>query len=169
MEVINLGLLPEVKASMEKVASSMLAVLKQYSQLDFSSIQKSLEQYAKTTAILRPAQKNMTELAKGLSVLIDIEILSANKSVNSGEKSANKSAIFDLSSANNDKLTEKQREILNLMDVEVEYTTGDIAEKIGLKSSRTRQLINELVLLNKVEKMGSTKDRKYKRNQDLFN
>ena len=160
LEVFNLGLLPEVKASMDKVAKSMLAVLKQYSQLDFSSIQKSLEQYAKTTAILRPAQKNMTELAKGLSVLIDTDIISANKSAN---KSADKSANSGLASANNDKLTEKQREILDVMDVELEYTTGYIAEMIGLKSSRTRQLINELVSLGKVEKMGSTKDRKYKR------
>ena len=102
----------------------------------------------------------MTELAKGLSVLIDTDIISANKSAN---KSADKSANSGLASANNDKLTEKQREILDVMDVELEYTTGYIAEMIGLKSSRTRQLINELVSLGKVEKMGSTKDRKYKR------
>ena len=31
------------------------------------------------------------------------------------------------------------------MDIGVEYSTEQIAEKIGLKGSRTRQVLNELV------------------------
>ncbi|MCR4717018.1 MAG: hypothetical protein K5656_07530 [Lachnospiraceae bacterium] len=44
-----------------------------------------------------------------------------------------------------------------------EYTTENIATLIGLKGPRTRQLMNELVELGKVESLGTTKDRRYKR------
>ena len=38
-----------------------------------------------------------------------------------------------------------------------EYTTEAIAGIIGLKGPRTRQLMNELVELGKVESLGTTK------------
>ena len=44
-----------------------------------------------------------------------------------------------------------------------EYTTENIAALIELKGPRTRQLMNELVELGKVESLGTTKDRRYKK------
>jgi len=159
LAVVNLGISPEVKANLNEVAKAMADALKPYSQLDFSGIQKSLEEFTKVSEALRPIQERVAELSKNLSALIGTEIISAN----SGGESANKSANYNGESANNDlRLTERQREILEVMKDGEEYTTETIAEKIGLKSSRTRQLINELVVLNKLESLGSTKDRRYK-------
>lgn len=42
-------------------------------------------------------------------------------------------------------LSERQKQILACMELEVLYKTEEIAEKIGLKGPRTRQLLNELV------------------------
>ena len=61
---------------------------------------------------------------------------SAEKSADSAEKSADskKMKVIDLS--------ERQRQILTYMDAGVEYSTEQVAEKIGLKGPRTRQLLN---------------------------
>lgn len=79
--------------------------------------------------------------------------ISTKKSANSVNESAN----------SNENLTERQRDILSVMQIGMKYTTEGIAEKAGLKSSRTRELINELVSLGKIEKTSSTKDSKYKK------
>lgn len=42
-------------------------------------------------------------------------------------------------------LSERQKQILACMELEVLHKTEEIAEKIGLKEPRTRQLLNELV------------------------
>ena len=44
-------------------------------------------------------------------------------------------------------LTKHQKEILTVMEDGREYTTETIAEAIGLKGPRTRQIMNELVEL----------------------
>ena len=88
---------------------------------------------------------------------LKISIESANKSANSDEKSANKSAD------NMTVLTKRQEQILTIMEEGREYTTEAIAGIIGLKGPRTRQLMNELVELGKVESIGTTKDRRYRK------
>lgn len=44
-----------------------------------------------------------------------------------------------------------------------EYKTEEIAEKIGLKGPRTRQLLNELVAMGRLTCTAVTKNRRYMR------
>lgn len=65
------------------------------------------------------------------------------------KKSAEKSAeLVD------DKLTKRQKQILDYMEIGVLYSTEEIAAAIGLKGPRTRQLLNELILLLKSKSQG---------------
>lgn len=47
------------------------------------------------------------------------------------------------------------------MDAGVEYSTEQVVEKIGLKGPRTRQLLNELVNMELLACIGTTKRRRY--------
>lgn len=58
-------------------------------------------------------------------------------------------------------LSERQKQILAYMDVGGEYSTEQVAEKIGLKGPRTRQLLNELVNMELLACIGTTKSRRY--------
>lgn len=53
-----------------------------------------------------------------------------------------------------DKLTKRQKQILDYMEIGVLYSTEEIAAAIGLKGPRTRQLLNELILLLKSKSQG---------------
>ena len=64
-------------------------------------------------------------------------------------------------------LNKRQTQILTIMEDGREYTTEAIAGIIGLKGPRTRQLLNELVELGKVESFGTTKDRRYRKKQEF--
>lgn len=66
---------------------------------------------------------------------------SAEKSAESAEKSVEMQAML---------LSERQKRILACMEQDVLYKTEEIAEKIGLKGSRTRQLLNELVAMGRL-------------------
>ncbi len=81
--------------------------------------------------------------------------LLAEKSAESAEKSA-ESANYDLTD-----LSDRQKQILEYMELEVEYSTAEIAEKIGLRGPRTRQLLNELVTMGFVSCTAVTKNRRY--------
>lgn len=63
---------------------------------------------------------------------------SAKKLADSAEKSAETQETL---------LSERQKQILACMELEVLYKTEEIAEKIELKGPRTRQLLNELVAM----------------------
>ena len=43
----------------------------------------------------------------------------------------------------------------------VEYTSEEIGTAIELKGSRTRQILNEMVAMGKINASGSTKGRRY--------
>ena len=47
------------------------------------------------------------------------------------------------------------------MDLNKEYSAVEIAELVGLKGSRTRQLLKELVDSGKIEAKGNTKGKRY--------
>ena len=65
---------------------------------------------------------------------------SAEKSAESAEKSA------DLKNREEMVLSKRHQQILAIMETGIEeYSTEQVAEKIGLKGPRTRQLLNELV------------------------
>lgn len=73
----------------------------------------------------------------------------------SAEKSADSKKIKAID------LSERQKQILAYMDAGVEYSTEQVAEKIGLKGPRTRQLLNELVNMELLACIGTTKKRRY--------
>lgn len=70
----------------------------------------------------------------------------------SAEKSAENNA---------DGLSKRQKQILEYMEKEVLYSTKEIANAIGLKGPRTRQLLNELVEIGVVDCTAATKNRRY--------
>lgn len=58
-------------------------------------------------------------------------------------------------------LSDRQKQILHSMDEDIEYSTEQVAEKIGLKGPRTRQLLNELVDMELLTCTAATKNRRY--------
>ena len=58
-------------------------------------------------------------------------------------------------------MSERQKQILNFMKDGVEYRAEEIAENIGLKGARTRQLLNQLVEIEKIRCTAATKNRRY--------
>ena len=82
----------------------------------------------------------------------------------SAEKSAEKSA--DSPKVTSLNLSQRHQQILKNMDVDVEYSTDQIAEIIGLKGPRTRQLLNELVDMGLLACIGATKRRRYIKCED---
>ena len=86
---------------------------------------------------------------------IKMEKKSAEKSAESAEKSADSKKMKAID------LSERQKQILAYMDAGVEYSTEQVAEKIGLKGPRTRQLLNELVNMELLACIGTTKRRRY--------
>ena len=77
------------------------------------------------------------------------------KMVESAEKSADSSK----------NLEKRFEQILSHMQEDVEYSCDEIAEAIGLKSPRIRQILNELVSMNKIITSGATKGRRYIKNK----
>ena len=63
-------------------------------------------------------------------------------------------------------LSERDQQILTIMEAGVEYSTEQVAEKIGLKGPRTRQLLNELVNKELLACIGTTKRRRYIKSVD---
>lgn len=61
------------------------------------------------------------------------------------------------------KKTEIQLEyILEYMTPDREYKTSEIAAEIGLKKSRARELVNELVKSGRIEAVGKNRGRRYR-------
>lgn len=79
---------------------------------------------------------------------------SAKKSAESAEESAETQEVL---------LSERQKQILACMELDVLYKAEEIGEKIGLKGARTRQLLNELVAMGRLTCIASTKNRRYVR------
>ena len=157
LSIYNLGISPEVRANLTQVAVAVSNAMKTVNQLDFSGLYEAVSRFAEVSKMVQPASENARKLAALISDELKISIESANKSANSDEKSANKSAD------NMTVLTKRQEQILTIMEEGREYTTEAIAGIIGLKGPRTRQLMNELVELGKVESIGTTKDRRYRK------
>ena len=165
LSIYNLGISPEVRANLTQVANVISTALKNYNKLDLSGLNEFVIRFAELSEMMQPISENTRNLAELISEALESSIESANKSANkSAEKSANKSAekSSDKSDENVGKLTKRQAQILSLMEEGKEYTTESIAAIIELKGPRTRQLMNELVKLGKIESIGTTKDRRYK-------
>lgn len=78
----------------------------------------------------------------------DIPSDSAEKSADSAEKSA-------------DSLTPRQHEIIRKMEYGREYSVNEVADFLGLKVPRTRQLLSQLVDLGVLRATAKTKNRRY--------
>lgn len=75
------------------------------------------------------------------------------------QKNSRKYSRFEKNRRNS--LSERHQQILAIMEAGVEYGTEQVAEKIGLKGPRTRQLLNELVNKKLLVCIGTTKRRRY--------
>lgn len=58
-------------------------------------------------------------------------------------------------------INERMFQILNMMEYDKEYRTSEISEIVGLKGSRTRQLLKELIDFGRLKSTGSTRGKKY--------
>ena len=80
-------------------------------------------------------------------------------------KSADKKAL--IKSADKKKLTNKTRQqlekITECMEPDKEYRIAEIAEFLGVKETRTRELVRELIQLKKIEALGKNKGRRYRK------
>ena len=167
LSIYNLGISPEARANLTEVASAISNAMKTVNRMDYSGLYEAVSRFAEISKMVQPASENAIKLAALISEDLKANIESANKSADSNKKSANKSADSDKKSADNmSGLTERQKQILTIMDDGGEYTTESIAGEIGLKGPRTRQLLNELVELGKIESLGTTKDRRYRIEKD---
>ena len=90
-----------------------------------------------------------------VTLVMKMEKESDDKSAESAEKSA------DLKNREGMMLSERHQQILAIMEAGVEYSTEQVAEKIGLKGPRTRQLLTELVNKELLACIGTTKRRRY--------
>ena len=164
LSIYNLGISPEVRANLTQVAIAVSNAMKTVNQLDFAKLYDAVSRFAEVSKMIQPASENARKLAALISDELKISIESANNSANSDEKSANNSADSNKESADvMVALNKRQTQILTIMEDGREYTTEAIAGIIGLKGPRTRQLLNELVELGKVESLGTTKDRRYRK------
>lgn len=87
--------------------------------------------------------------------VVEISQALVKKSAESAEKSA-ESSDYDFVD-----LSVRQKQILECMKLGSEYSTKEVAIRIGLKGPRTRQLLNELVAMGFVSCTAATKNRRY--------
>ncbi len=104
----------------------------------------------------QPVTDDTRKLAELVSEGLKKNVESANKSANKSANSVHESAVY-MKGHN-----QRQTQILAITEDGREYTTEGVAALIGLKGPRTRQLMNELVELGKLERLGTTKDRRYR-------
>ena len=154
LSIYNLGISLEVRADLIQVANVISNALENYNQLDLSGLKDFVMRFSELSKMMQPISDNARNLTVLISEILESSVESANKSA---EKSANKS------DGNVGNLTKRQAQILSIMEDEKEYSAESIAAVIELKGPRTRQLMNELVELGKIERIGTTKDRRYKK------
>lgn len=79
-------------------------------------------------------------------------------------KSADKKAL--IKSADKKKLTNKTRQqlekIIEYMEPDREYRIAEIAEVLGIKETRARELVRELIRIKKIDATGKNKGRRYR-------
>ena len=145
----NIGL-SNAMASYKEIAQAMTESIQRLPKFDTTALSETLCRIQEMNETMRPVTDRVAEMTSYLSERLQE---SAKILADSAEKSAENQRI----------LSKRHGEILSLMEIDKEYTTESIAEKIGLKAPRTRQLLNELVNMEFAESLGTTKDRRYKK------
>ncbi len=102
-----------------------------------------------------PESASILKRATGLDQVTLVMKMEKESNDESAEKSADSKKMIAID------LSERQKQILAYMDAGVEYSTEQVAEKIGVKGPRTRQLLNELVNMELLACIGTTKRRRY--------
>lgn len=69
--------------------------------------------------------------------------------------------LFELNPVILNSLSDRQKEILGLMEKGREYSRQEIADALGIKKSRTAQILNELISLDLIYATAATKNRRY--------
>ncbi len=126
-------------------------------------IEVAIESFAQSIAAMPAVQyesvgKALLLVAEQGNEISNSAKLLLKKLSESAEKSAESAESAE---KNVDKLSKRQRQILEYMEKEELYSTEELADAIGLKGARTRQLLNELVAMRVVECTAATKNRRY--------
>ena len=62
-----------------------------------------------------------------------------------------------------DKIRNRHKQVLELMETGIEYRAEDIAQRVGLGLTRTKVLLRQLCDLNVIEKLWENRNRRYRR------
>ena len=77
-------------------------------------------------------------------------------------ESANSPICQSSDPANNgEKFSNRQEQILSVVETDKEYSSADIGDMVGLKVSRSRQLLKKHVEMGRLESTGSTNGKRY--------
>ena len=99
----------------------------------------------------------LNQVTLTLKMISKSQEIQKNFDLESAEKSAEKIPGSEAD------LSDRHKQILSFMDTNGEYSAEEIAEVIGLKGSRTRQLLKELADKGRISFTAVTKNRKYKK------
>lgn len=144
----NLGISTKTIENMEQMAKALTTSIVTVNSLDLTALSNALREYNKIVDAAKPISEEIKKLTK----------LWSNQLEKSAEKSAenkNKSAEYQQN------LSKKHKELLAIMQTDKEYSAEKLAEKIGLKSARTRQILKELIEMGLIRSNGKTKGKRY--------
>jgi ATP-dependent DNA helicase RecG len=83
------------------------------------------------------------------------------KNKKSAIKNSDKKSAIKISDKKSTITEERLQIILKCMQKNIEYNTEEIADMVGLKTARTRELLKMLVNDDKIEAVGANRNRKY--------
>ncbi len=111
------------------------------------------------------ANNSKDDIEKALDVIAqkisEIAIVSGDSSKFTKELTDILAKTAEKSAESAERLSDRQKQILSIMQTGVEYSASEIAQLLDLKGSRTRQLLNELVKIGAITGTTATKKRRY--------
>lgn len=111
------------------------------------------------------ANNSKDDIEKALDVITqkisEIAIVSGDSSKFTKELTDILAKTAEKSAESAERLSDRQKQILSIMQTGVEYSASEIAQLLDLKGSRTRQLLNELVKIGAITGTTATKKRRY--------
>ena len=130
-------------------------------------LEKSAEKSAESVEAVEKSAEKSAESVEAAEKSAEKSAESAETTEKSAEKSAESAEMTKKSaeSANNkvcmEKLSKRQKQVLDCMRQGESYSTEEVAQIIGLKGPRTRQLLNELADMDLISCTAATKNRRY--------